>query len=195
MALITAPNIADTSTTTGTGNLTVSGTPPTGFQTFSAVMSVGDTATCFTTHETIPEWEAGVYTYSALNTLERTTIITSSNNGQKVNFSSGTKRVFINESSARIKTVASNFSVVSGDNWIINNKSGATCVVTLPSASGWTGDQILFQNYQAQALDSASSNVIPLGGGSAGASILPATVGKWAILATNGSQWVVMAAN
>lgn len=195
MASITAPNIADTSTTTGTGDITVSGTPPAGFQTFSAVMSVGDTASCFTTHETLPEWEGGVYTYSASNKLERTTIVSSSNNGSKVSFSAGTKRVFINQSTARIKTATADFPVVSGDNWIINNKSGSTCVVTLPSPSGWNGDQILFQNYQAQALESASSNVIPLGGGSAGTSILPATVGKWAILATSGSEWVVMAAN
>ena len=69
-------------------------------------------------------------------------------------------------------TKTADFSVASGEKWIINNKAGSSCVVTLPTASDNVGRELHFQNYQAQTLVSASSNVIPLAGGAAGTAIL-----------------------
>ena len=43
MAFVTADRVKDTSTTTGTGSITVSGAAPTGYRTFSTVLSAGDT--------------------------------------------------------------------------------------------------------------------------------------------------------
>jgi hypothetical protein len=87
-----------------------------------------------------------------------------------------------------------NFSVANGDTWLINNKSGSTCTVTLPAAATHSGRSLTFQNWQAQALVSASSNVVPQGGGAAGTAILDATAGNWATLVSDGTNWVIMQA-
>ena len=89
-------------------------------------------------------------------------------------------------------TKTADFSVASGEKWIINNKAGSSCVVTLPTASDNVGRELHFQNYQAQTLVSASSNVIPLAGGAAGTAILGAVAGANATLVSDGTNWVLM---
>jgi hypothetical protein len=89
-------------------------------------------------------------------------------------------------------TKTADFTVGLGEVWIINNKSSSTCTVTLPTASSYSGRVLTFQNYQAQFLVSASSNVVPLGGGAAGTAILENVVGNWATLVSNGANWVTM---
>lgn len=88
-------------------------------------------------------------------------------------------------------TKTANFSVANGDTWIINNKSGSSCTVTLPTASINTGRVLHFQNYQAQTLVSASSNVVPLAGGSATTAILEAVAGANATLVSDGTNWIM----
>jgi hypothetical protein len=92
-----ADRIRDTTTTTGTGAVTVSGTAPTGYLTFSAVPSIAtnDTLPYFIAHQTLNEWEVGLGTYSAANQITRTTVISSSNAGSAVTFSAGTKDVVL----------------------------------------------------------------------------------------------------
>jgi hypothetical protein len=91
-------------------------------------------------------------------------------------------------------TKTADFTVAVGETWLINNKSGSTCTVTLPSAATYPGRYLTFQNYQDQTLVSASSNVIPQGGGSAGTAILTNVSGNWATLVSNGTNWVIMQA-
>lgn len=91
-------------------------------------------------------------------------------------------------------TKTANFTVGVGETWYINNKTGSACTVTLPTASSYTGRELKFVNYQAQTLISASSNVVPLGGGSAGTAILAASVGDWATLVSDGTNWIIMQA-
>ena len=91
-------------------------------------------------------------------------------------------------------TKTADFSVSVTDSWIINNKSGSSCTVTLPSASANVGRVLHFINHQAQTLVSASSNVIPQSGGAAGTAILAATSGDWATLVSDGTNWVIMQA-
>lgn len=88
-------------------------------------------------------------------------------------------------------TKTANFTVAAGETWLINNKSGSSCTVTLPSASTSTGRVLHFLNYQAQTLVSASSNVVPLAGGAAGTAILEAVAGANATLVSNGTNWVM----
>ena len=88
-------------------------------------------------------------------------------------------------------TYTANFSVAATDVWIINNKSGSSCVVTLPTASANTGRVLRFQNYQNQTLVSASSNVVPLAGGAATTAILEAVAGANATLVSNGTNWIM----
>ena len=93
-----------------------------------------------------------------------------------------------------VVTKTADFTLADTEGWVINNKSGSTCTVTLPAASAWTGRAVTFKNLQLQLLVSASSNVVPLIGGAAGTAILPGLVGAWATLVSDGTNWVVMAA-
>jgi hypothetical protein len=88
-------------------------------------------------------------------------------------------------------TKTANFTVAAGEKWLINNKSGSSCVVTLPTPSTNTGRELNFQNFQAQTLVSASSNVVPLAGGSAGTAILQAVAGANATLVSDGTSWIM----
>ncbi len=83
------------------------------------------------------------------------------------------------------------FTVSNGETWLINNKSGSTCIVTLPAPTSNVGRILYFQNYQAQLLVSASANVIPIEGGAASTSILLAVAGQTATLVSNGTNWVM----
>jgi len=89
-------------------------------------------------------------------------------------------------------TATSNYTVVTTDSWIINNKTGSSLTVTLPSASTNTGRELRFQNYQAYTVISASSNVVPQGGGAAGTAMLSASVGDAMTLVSDGTNWVMM---
>jgi hypothetical protein len=92
-----------------------------------------------------------------------------------------------------IATKVADFVLADSEGWVINNKSGSTCTVTLPAASSWGGRAVRFKNLQLQTLVSASSNVVPLIGGAAGTAILPGLVGASATVVSDGTNWVIMA--
>jgi hypothetical protein len=110
MTLITKDRVLETSTSTGTGDFALAGAVL-GFRAFSAVCATNDT---FYYHiEAIDtggapsgEWETGLGTYSAANTLTRTTVSDSSNAGAAVNFSAGTKRVAISAIATQIASMS-----------------------------------------------------------------------------------------
>ena len=69
------------------------------------------------------------------------------------------------------------------------------CTVTLPAAASFTGRILYLNNVTAIAVTSASSNVIPLGSNTAGTAILAATAGKFAMIQSDGTNWITMMAN
>jgi hypothetical protein len=87
--------VAETSATTGTGAMSLSAAV-TGHIRFNAIPSIA-------TSDTLPylilaednTWEAGIGTYSAANTLTRTTVQRSSNSNAAVSFAAGNKIVFL----------------------------------------------------------------------------------------------------
>ena len=85
-----------------------------------------------------------------------------------------------------------NFTVADGEAWLINNKSGSTCTVTLPDAASWVGRQLIFKTIQLQAVVSASSNVVPIGSTTAGTAIILGVIGNWATLVSDGTNWIIM---
>ena len=94
MAFVLADRVKETTTTAGTGTVTLLGAS-TGYQSFAAI---GDANTTYYTiaGQTGSEWEVGIGTYaSSGTTLARTAVISSSNSGSLVNFSAGTKDVFV----------------------------------------------------------------------------------------------------
>ena len=86
------------------------------------------------------------------------------------------------------------FTVGIAENWLICNGT-ASITVTLPTASAWTGREIMLKTIAAFTVISASSNVVPLAGGAAGTAILAATAGKYATLVSDGTNWIIMQAN
>ena len=91
MALVLKDRVQETSTTTGTGTLTLAGAV-TQFQTFSAAVGNGNTTYYTIYNAGGTEWEVGLGTVGA-GTLARTTVLASSNAGAAVNFT-GTLYVF-----------------------------------------------------------------------------------------------------
>jgi len=95
MALVIDDRVKETSTTTGTGTLNLSGAVS-GFQTFVAGIGDGNTTYYAIVNRDESEWETGIGTVTdaTTDTLARTTVIASSNSDSAVDFSAGTKDVF-----------------------------------------------------------------------------------------------------
>jgi hypothetical protein len=77
---------------------------------------------------------------------------------------------------------------------LICNQAG-TVTVTLPTASSFSGRELYIKTITANTVISASSNVVPSTSATAGTAILPATDGAWAFLVSDGTNWIIMAAN
>ena len=96
MAFVLNDRVKQTSTSTGTGTINLSATAETGFETF--VAGIGNTNSTFycISHDGTSEFEVGIGTVTdaATDTLSRTTVISSSNSDNLVNFTAGTKTVF-----------------------------------------------------------------------------------------------------
>jgi hypothetical protein len=94
MALVLKDRVKETSTTAGTGTLTLDGAV-TGFQSFAAVGN-GNTTYYAIADNATGAWEVGIGTYtSSGTTLSRTTVLSSSNGGSLVSFTSNPKDVFV----------------------------------------------------------------------------------------------------
>jgi hypothetical protein len=72
---------------------------------------------------------------------------------------------------------------------------GGTVTVTLPLPAVCPARELYMSTFTNNAVVSASAVVTPITGGAAGTAILAATAGKWARLVSDGSSWVIMAAN
>jgi hypothetical protein len=96
MAIVLKDRVKVTSGVTGTGTATL-GSAATGFQTFAAIGNGNQTYYTIAA-QSGDEWEVGVGTVTdtaGTFTLSRTTVFESSNAGNLVNFSAGTKDVFV----------------------------------------------------------------------------------------------------
>jgi hypothetical protein len=97
----------------------------------------------------------------------------------------------INALSTAPVTVTADFTV-GASSWYINNKSGSTCVATLPTPSSYVGRSITIKNLQTQLVNSAISNVAPIDSATAGTAILLNVAGNWATMVSDGTNWVIM---
>lgn len=103
MTFILKDRVQETSTSTGTGNFTLDGAN-TNYQSFSSVCSTNDTFWYAIIHTGIA-WETGIGTYSAVNTLTRTTVLESSNANALVNFGAGNKIVIMSLPASRARLI------------------------------------------------------------------------------------------
>ena len=115
MALVINDRVKETTTTTGTGAVSLGGAV-TGFETFAAGIGNSNTVYYCIAHQDQAEFEVGLGTLDGDSSdLTRTTVISSSNSDSAVNFSSGTKDVFCTIPASKMlfkdaNNVFSNFS-------------------------------------------------------------------------------------
>ena len=168
------------SITNGAGAITINATDQfVGTVTSASVVSANGFAGTVATATTTPA-------------ITLTTTITGVLKGNGTAISAATKDVDYFAPSAPI-TKTADFTIGTNENFFINNKTTTACTVTFPAASSWTGRQITIKNMQAQLVNSASSNVVPIDSTSAGTAILLGVVGNWATLLSDGTNWVIMA--
>ena len=146
MAFVLNDRVKETTTTTGTGTISLAGAE-TGFESF--VAGIGTTNKTFYAIE-LPgqaEFEVGVGTVTdaSPDTLSRDTVISSSNSDSKVDFSAGTKNVFCTYPASRApsasmtaSTYAFNHSATLSDDQTISNAVLAgpvTVTVPIPTSN------------------------------------------------------------
>jgi hypothetical protein len=116
-------------------------------------------------------------------------------NGASKSATLGLFSVFSPSLSVPLTITAGSYTVGTLDTSIICNNSSGTITLTLPAPATFPARIIRLKTMQAQTVVSAGSNVVPLIGGSASTAILAATAGKWAEIQSDGSNWIIMAAN
>ena len=125
MALVLADRVKETTTTAGTGTITLDGAA-TGFQSFAVI---GDTNTTYyaIVAQTGTEWEVGIGTYTASGTtLARTTVLSNSAGTQPtaLTFSAGLKDVFVTYPSEKSVNLNSSGNLVT-DGTISSTAAGS----------------------------------------------------------------------
>jgi hypothetical protein len=146
MALVIADRVKETTTTAGTGTVTLLGAS-TGFQSFAVI---GNTNTTYyaIAAQSGNEWEVGIGTYtSSGTTLARTTVLSNSSGTQPsaLSFSAGTKDVFVTypaELAAFANgngVVVENYTALTGTYTMTTGKNGMSVgPVTIGSGSSFT---------------------------------------------------------
>ena len=104
MAFVLADRVRETTTTTGTGTITLGGAAQS-YQTFSSAIGNTNTTYYAIAHQNANEFEVGLGTVGS-GTLARTTVLKSSNSNNAVDFSAGTKDVFVTYPSEKAVTTS-----------------------------------------------------------------------------------------
>jgi hypothetical protein len=117
MPLIVADRVQETTNTTGTGAYTLGGAIA-GFQTFAAAVSNTDTVYYSVTDDV--NFEVGLGTYaSSGGTITRTTVFASSNSDAAVNWSVGTKNIFLTYPADKAVIEDASNNVTIGNNLVV----------------------------------------------------------------------------
>ena len=139
MTLQYADRVQETFTTTGTGTLSLAGAVV-GYQAFSAICSSGDT--CYYAATDGTNWEVGLGTYTTSgDTLARTTILSSSNSGNAVNWAAGTKNIWLTLPAGQVSQsfLGLRNRILNGDMRIDQRNAGAS--QTLTTSVAYTVDR------------------------------------------------------
>ena len=178
MALVLADRVQETSTSTGTGSFTLAGAV-TGYQTF-AVIGNGNTTYYTIADQGGANWEVGIGTYSTTGpTLARTTVLSNSNgNTSPVNFTAGTKTVFV--------TYPSSKSIN------LNESGNASALGTITSGT-WQGSTIGVAYGGTGVTSSSGANSVVLRDANANITFNNFTSGFTAVTAAAGTTVLTVA--
>ena len=128
MALVLADRVLETTTTSGSGTISLAGASV-GYQGFSTGVGDGNQTYYTIALEGGSEWEVGIGTYTSVgDTLSRDTVLASSDSGNKVTFSAGPKQVFV--------TYPAGKSVYFSTSGTISANSGTITNVATPVVAG-----------------------------------------------------------
>jgi len=140
MALVLNERVKETTTTTGTGALSLGGASD-GFETFAAGIGNSNTTYYAIFHSTADEFEVGLGTLDGDSSdLTRTTIYASSNSDSAVNFSAGTKTVFCTMPAARSVFLDADGDVTLGANLDVGGNLTVTGTTTFNGGTLTLGD-------------------------------------------------------
>ena len=133
---VLADRVKETTATTGTGILSLSGAVS-GYQTF--VAAFGLAASVYYAIASDTEWEVGIGTTGS-GTLTRDTVLRSSNGGSHVNFGAGVKEVFCSYVADRAVTTSdsatlTNKTISGASNTLSNIPNAATTATSSNTAS------------------------------------------------------------
>ena len=148
MALILKDRVKETSSSSGTGNITLGGAFP-GYQTFNAAIASGSTV-YYTIHNLTAgvdnEWEVGLGTFTSPATLARTTVLSSST-GSAVNFTAGAsglevfitqpaeEAVYLNNATGKVEIGGNGTNVVTFTEINTTNLTASTVTLTAGTIS------------------------------------------------------------
>jgi len=162
MALIVKDRVKETTTTTGTGAIALAGAAV-GFQSFLAAIGNGNSTYYTIADQGGANWEVGIGTYSSAgNTLSRDTVLSSSNSGALVNFTSAVKDVFVTQPTERT-VIVDDLNYVRGANGAEGGKA------LLINAQVVTSNVVVAAGYNAMSvgpLSIASGVTVTLASGS-----------------------------
>jgi hypothetical protein len=143
MALVLKDRVKESSSSSGTGSITLGGAFP-GYQTFNAAIASGSTV-YYTIHNLAAgfdtEWEVGLGTFTSPATLARTTVLSSST-GSAVNFTAGTgglevfitqpaeEAVYLNNATGLVEIGGNGTNTVSFTNVNTTNLTANTVTLT-----------------------------------------------------------------
>jgi len=165
MALVLADRVKETTTTTGTGTYTLAGAQ-TGFESFSAVGNGNTTYYCCTDGT---DFEVGIGTYTASGTtLARTTILQSSNSDAAVNWSAGSRDIFVTQPAEKAVFLDGSGDVTLGNDLTVTGDlfvNGGTIrsedgTLDFGDNSGDNWGQISFQSSDTNGFDAQFNNSV-----------------------------------
>ncbi len=160
MALVLADRVKETSTTSGTGTLTLAGAS-TGYRSFAAVGD-GNTTYYSIVDNTTGDWEVGLGTYtSSGTTLSRDTVLSNSlGTTAKINFAANIKDVFVTYPAGKSVNYDASGNITDSGNL---NFTGTGNRITGDFSNATIANRVMFQTSTVN--ENTSINVIPNGTG------------------------------
>jgi hypothetical protein len=178
-----ADRVKDSTSITGTGAITLSGTAPTGFQSFATAFGASPQTVAYCiADQTGNNWEVGTGVFNGTTGLTRVTVLGSSNGGSLVNFTGGTQDVFctapaayllpagantqIQYNNAGVFGGSANFTYTSGTNTLNVGPVSATATIkaTDTSATSTSGGQITLRSGDGLFLGTSGGSTLIRGG-------------------------------